>query len=72
MDRRVNEARLLRLMLTEPHAMNLSNSTDYLRGPLRKPARRGSRSLRKTILNLAPVRKLLLAVYNRIFRWYYA
>ncbi len=72
LDRRVNEAGLLRLMLTEPFAMNLSNSTDYLRGGLRERPSRGSRSLVKRILNLTPVRRLLLAAYNRIFRWYYA
>lgn len=72
LDRRVNEAGLLRLMLSEPLAMNLSNSTAYLRGELRKPARPISKSPFRRVLDLAPVRKLLLAIYNRIFRWYYA
>ncbi len=72
LDRRVNEAGLLRLMLTEPFAMNLSNSTDYLRGEIRERPSRGSPTLAKRILNLTLVRRLLLAAYNRIFRWYYA
>jgi glycosyltransferase involved in cell wall biosynthesis len=72
LDRRVNEAGLLRLMLSEPFAMNLSNSTAYLRGESRKPASRAVPSLFKQILNLGPLRKLLLAIHNRIFRWYYA
>ena len=71
LDRRVNETGLLRLMLTEPFAMNLSNTTAYLRGESPRPTRRSSRSLARRILDLAPVRKSLLAIYNRIFRSYY-
>lgn len=72
LDRRVNEAGQLRLMLSKPFAMNLSNSTAYLRGESLKPARAVSKNPFRRVLNLAPVRKLLLAIYNRIFRWYYA
>lgn len=72
LDRRVNDAGLLRLMTTEPFAMNLSNSTVYLKSPKRLPSRRDSRSLGKRLLMLGPVRKVLLGIYNRIFRWYYA
>ncbi|HET6846649.1 MAG TPA: glycosyltransferase family A protein [Anaerolineales bacterium] len=72
LDRRVNEAGMLRLMVSEPLAMNLSNSTAYLQGKLAEPGRRPSRSLARRILGLAPVRKVLLGIYNRIFRWYYA
>jgi hypothetical protein len=72
LDRRVNQAGLLRLMLNEPLAMNLSNSTAYLKGGLSKSVGQPSRRLAKRILNLLPVRKVLLAIYNRIFRWYYA
>lgn len=72
LDTRVNEAGLLRLMLTDPLAMNLSNSTAYLHGKLRVPTRRDTRSLPRRFLEFVPIRKVLLAVYNRIFRWYYA
>jgi glycosyltransferase involved in cell wall biosynthesis len=72
LDRRVNDEGLLRLMLPEPFAMNLSNSMTYLGGDVPKLARHAAPTLPKRILNLAPVRKVLLALYNRIFRWYYA
>jgi glycosyltransferase involved in cell wall biosynthesis len=71
LDRRVNEAGLLRLMLTDPLAMNLSNSTAYLRGELRASAKRRTRSLWRRMLELRPLRKVLLSIYNQIFRWYY-
>ncbi len=73
LDKRMDEAGLLRLMVPDPLAMNMSNTLGYVRGEL-KPGgavRRRTSALRR-ILNLAPVKKLLLAVYNIIFRWYYA
>lgn len=73
LDRRVNDAGLLRLMLPEPHAMNLSNSLGYLRTGSSGGGTRVVRlSLARRLLNLRLVRKVLLAIYNRIFRWYYA
>jgi glycosyltransferase involved in cell wall biosynthesis len=72
LDRRVNDAGLLRLMLPEPHAMNLSNSLGYVRGELRAKPRQARRSFAKMVLHAGPVRRMLLAIYNRIFRWYYA
>lgn len=72
LDRRVNEAGLLRLMLPQAFAMNLSNSTAYLHGDLGTPVSKRSHTLWRRMLNLAPVRRLLLAIYNRIFHWYYA
>ncbi|RMD65607.1 hypothetical protein D6833_02715 [Candidatus Parcubacteria bacterium] len=71
LDRRMNEAGLLRLMVTDPLVMNMSNTLGYLRGELGKKTTRRP-SLSRRILNLAPVRKVLLGVYNRIFRWYYS
>ncbi len=72
LDKRVNDAGLLRLMVPEPLAMNMSNTLGYLRGQLKAvpPAKRVS--LQKRILELAPVKRTLLALYNRIFRWYYS
>jgi glycosyltransferase involved in cell wall biosynthesis len=72
LDRRVNEAGLLRLMVPEPLAMNLSNTTDHL---IRGSAERRTdqpRRMGKIVLNLGPVRRLLLGIHNRIFRWYYS
>ena len=71
LDRRVNDAGMLRLMLSQPFAMNLSNSTVYIRGAVAMPKKRRKRSAVKRILDLVLVRKVLLAVYDRIFRWYY-
>ena len=71
LDQRVNDAGLLRLMVPEPLAMNLSNTVGYLRGELKaSPARK--QSLTKQVLELGPVKKILLSLYNRIFRWYYS
>jgi glycosyltransferase involved in cell wall biosynthesis len=72
LDRRVNAAGLLRLMVPDALAMNLSNTTGFLRGELESRSRSRKGSTAKAVLNSAPVRKLLLAIYNRIFRWYYA
>ncbi|MFH1184378.1 MAG: glycosyltransferase family 2 protein [Chloroflexota bacterium] len=72
LDRRVNDAGLLRLMLPDPLAMNLSNTLGYLRGELGRGRQSERRSIEKLVLNFGPVRKALLAIYNRIFRWYYA
>jgi glycosyltransferase involved in cell wall biosynthesis len=72
LDERMNQAGLLRLMLPDPLTMNLSNTTDYVRAAARKPAGPARRSLFQRFVNLPPVRKTLLAVYDRIFKWYYA
>jgi glycosyltransferase involved in cell wall biosynthesis len=71
LDRRVNDAGLLRLMVPEPYAMNLSNSLGYLHGDLGAKRRKTRRSFAKAVLETGPVRRILLAIYNRIFRWYY-
>lgn len=69
LDQRVNEAGLLRLMTAEPLAMNMSNTlrgsaaqANQARSP-QKPARR--------LLDFPPLRKVLLSLYDAIFRWYY-
>ena len=71
LDRRMNDAGLLRLMVPEPLAMNMSNTVGYLRGDLKSTPKAPKRSLSRTLLELQLVRRALLAVYNRIFRWYY-
>lgn len=70
LDMRMNERGLLRLMLPDPLVMNLSNTTDYVRGKATaKPARR---SVFQKLVNFPPLKKALLAVYDQIFKWYYA
>ena len=72
LDRRMNDAGLLRLMVSDPLVMNLSNTTEYVKGAYGKPVAEKKKSVVQLLVNLAPVRKVLLAVYDQIFKWYYA
>ena len=72
LDKRMNDAGLLRLMVSDPLAMNMSNTLGYLRGELKKEERRKKGGVWKRVLELPPIKKMLLAVYNRIFSWYYS
>ena len=72
LDQRMNEAGLLRLMVSDPLAMNMSNTLGYLRGELGKQERKKKDGLGKRLLAFAPVKKVLLAMYNKIFNWYYS
>jgi hypothetical protein len=75
LDKRMNDAGLLRLMVSDPLAMNMSNTLGYLRGELsgkNKGRRMKDKVLVRRILELAPFKKMLLAVYNKIFSWYYS
>ncbi len=72
LDRRMNDAGLLRLMVSDPLAMNMSNTLGYLRGELKHGDKKKHASFGKRLLEMAPIRKFLLAVYNRIFNWYYS
>ncbi len=73
LDQRMNAAGCLRLMVSDPLVMNLSNSTDYVKGVYAQkqpaPQRPG---LVKRLVQAAPVKKILLAVYDQIFKWYYS
>ena len=71
LDKRVNDAGLLRLMVSEPLAMNMSNTLGYLRGGLQTVQKKERSSLGKRFLESGPVKRTLLAVYNKIFNWYY-
>jgi glycosyltransferase involved in cell wall biosynthesis len=76
LDKRMNDAGLLRLMVSDPLAMNMSNTLGYLRGELgmgsEKVKSKKGRSWKQRVLELAPIKKMLLAIYNRIFNWYYS
>jgi glycosyltransferase involved in cell wall biosynthesis len=72
LDQRMNERGLLRLMLSDPLTMNLSNTTDYMRSKVGKPAPAARASLLRGLVNSSPVKKVLMAVYNQIFKWYYS
>jgi len=72
LDKRMNDAGLLRLMVSDPLAMNMSNTLGYLRGDLGKQSPRRNASLLRRVLDLSPIKRLLLWVYNKIFNWYYS
>ena len=73
LDKRMNDAGLLRLMVSDPLVMNMSNTLGYLRGELKSGEKKTkSVSFDKRVLELAPIKKILLAVYNKIFSWYYS
>jgi len=72
LDKRMNDAGLLRLMLPDPLAMNMSNTLGYLRGELTDGEKKKRVSFSKRVLEVGPVKKILLAIYNKIFNWYYS
>ena len=76
LDKRMNDAGLLRLMVSDPLAMNMSNTLGYLRGELGKESgkerRKRKEGLARRVLEMGPIKKLLLVVYNKIFNWYYS
>jgi glycosyltransferase involved in cell wall biosynthesis len=72
LDKRMNDAGLLRLMVSDPLAMNMSNTLGYLRGELKDAGRKKPVSFGKRVLEFEIIKKVLLAVYNKIFRWYYS
>ncbi len=74
LDKRMNDAGLLRLMLPDPLAMNMSNTLGYLRGELGKDVVKSKKGkgFARRVLELSPIKKMLLAVYNKIFSWYYS
>ncbi|KXK13083.1 MAG: putative glycosyltransferase [Chloroflexi bacterium OLB14] len=72
LDKRMNDEGLLRLMVSDPLAMNMSNTLGYLRGELGKERGKKKEGLGKRVLEIGIVKKVLLAIYNKIFSWYYS
>ncbi|MFQ5921609.1 MAG: hypothetical protein ACE5M4_02095, partial [Anaerolineales bacterium] len=70
LDEQINDAGYLRLMTTEPLSMNMSNSVLPVPGE-RAPRYGRSGSLKRQVLDLAPVRRGLLWLYDRVFAWYF-
>lgn len=82
LDQRMNEAGYLRLMVTDPLAMNMSNTLRNAPGQADgqpgagfsgsaaapSPKRAPNAAF---LLDLPPVRRVLLGLYDAIFRWYY-
>ncbi len=71
LDQRVNAAGLLRLMPTEALAMNMSNTVPEQLRLDRSDRRSAGRGSFRPWMDWPPLRKLLLKVYDTIFRWYY-
>jgi glycosyltransferase involved in cell wall biosynthesis len=73
LDQRMNEAGYLRLMPVELLAQNMSNRLDWIHDPSEANTGKAASAnpVSKRILNLQPVKRLLLGMYDRIFRWYY-
>ncbi len=72
LDQRINEAGYLRLMPVEFLAQNMSNRLDWIHSPEEaKITPKSEKRFGKMILNRPFVKKLLLGVHDRIFRWYY-
>jgi glycosyltransferase involved in cell wall biosynthesis len=72
LDKRMNDAGLLRLMVSDPLAMNMSNTLGYLRGELKDAGKKKPVSFGKRLLEVGFIKKILLAIYNKIFSWYYS
>lgn len=67
LDQRMNEAGYLRLMVTDPLAINMSNT---LRGVTRQPKLKEDKKGRR-LMDIPLIKKPLLRLYDKIFRWYY-
>ena len=72
LDKRMNDAGLLRLMVSDPLAMNLSNTLGYLKGELKGSERKKRVPFGKHVLEVVFIKKILLTIYNKIFNWYYS
>ena len=72
LDKRMNDVGLLRLMVSDPLAMNMSNTLGYLRGELKAQSAKRKAGFGKRVLEIGFIKKMLLAVYNKIFSWYYS
>lgn len=70
LDRLVNQAGLLRLCTTEPLVTHMGNvlAADAPTGARTRP----STSLLRRLSEVSVVKRALLSVYDRIFRWYFA
>jgi hypothetical protein len=68
LDQRMNAAGYLRLMVSDPLAMNMSNTLSGLQTDKisASATRKGS-----LVLDFPPVKRTLLGVYDAIFKWYY-
>lgn len=71
LDQRMNEAGYLRLMPTDPLVMNMSNTLLNVPGAAKASAPVKQGSLARRFLQLGPVKRSFLWLYDAIFRWYF-
>lgn len=71
LDQRMNEAGYLRLMPTEPLAMNMSNTLRNMPGMVSSTEDRKKHGKSQILLDFPPLKRSLLFFYDTIFRWYY-
>jgi len=71
LDARMNEAGYLRLMPTDPLAMNMSNTLRTMPGLVSSTVARARTGKNNALLDFPPVKRTLLSFYDAIFRWYY-
>ena len=72
LDEAMNTAGYLRLMTTEPYAMNMSNTLPAELRNKTNPLPQAPHGFGRRLLDLALVRKGLMGLYNQIFKWYNA
>ena len=72
LDEAMNEAGYLRLMTAGPYAMNMSNTVPAGLRSQASPLPEAPRGAGHLLLDLPPVKAVLMGFYNRIFRWYNA
>lgn len=72
LDEAMNTAGYLRLMTTEPYAMNMSNTLPSELRNKTNPLPQAPKGFGRRLLDLALVRKGLMGLYNKIFKWYNA
>jgi glycosyltransferase involved in cell wall biosynthesis len=73
LDQRMNEAGLLRLMICEPLAQNMSNRLDWVHSPSDAVLKESPKqsTWQKKVLKNPLIKRVLLGAHDRIFRWYY-
>ncbi len=69
LDQRMNEAGYLRLMPTEPYAMNMSNTLRGVKGQSQPEPVMAVKT--RMLYDFPPIKKVMLSLYDIIFRWYY-
>lgn len=71
LDQRVNQAGYLRLMTTEPLSMNMSNRVEDAEAFISEKLQSRRSGMWRTILRQPLVKRVLLSIHDRIFRWYF-